>query len=305
MANILVSGLINIETTVAVEEFPIPYAPVEYNFFGVDATVSGVGYNISKALTRLGDRVSFLSLIGQDLAVASVRAEFAAHYMNDEYVLETAAQTARSVILYDKAGRRKILVDLKDMQEQRYPMDVFERTIVHADLAVLCNINFSRPMLAMTKSMGKLIATDVHTLSDLESEYDRDFMQAADILFMSDELLPAPPTEFSAAVMGRYNPQVLVIGMGPHGALLRLRDDPQTYTYPAFAVRPVVNTIGAGDALFSAFLHGYLHTRDAHAALQRAQLFAGYKIGARSASEGFISSQRLEELAAEHLHNPT
>lgn len=305
MANVLVSGLINIETTVAVEEFPIGYAPVEYNFFGVDATVSGVGYNISKALTRLGNRVSFLSLIGQDLAVASVRAEFAANYMSDEYVLETAAQTARSVILYDSEGRRKILVDLKDLQEQRYPMDVFERTIVHADLAALCNINFSRPMLPVAKSMGKLIATDVHTLSDLESDYDRDFMQAADILFMSDELLPAPPAEFSAAVMGRYNPRVLVIGLGSQGALLRIRDDEKPYTYPAVSLRPVSNTIGAGDALFSAFVHGYLVSQDAHAALQRALVFAGYKIGARSASEGFLSAQRLEELAAEHLHNPT
>ena len=55
MGRILVAGLINIETTVRVDGFPIEYTPVRYPFFGVNATVSGVGYNVAKALTVLGD----------------------------------------------------------------------------------------------------------------------------------------------------------------------------------------------------------------------------------------------------------
>ena len=52
---ILVSGLINIETTVGVDGFPIDYSPVRYPFFGVRSTVSGVGLNVSKALTTSGN----------------------------------------------------------------------------------------------------------------------------------------------------------------------------------------------------------------------------------------------------------
>ena len=66
MSNILVSGLINIETTLKVDGFPIAYEPVRYPFWGVRSTVSGVGYNIAKALTTLGDSVRLLSLIGRD-----------------------------------------------------------------------------------------------------------------------------------------------------------------------------------------------------------------------------------------------
>jgi len=47
MPNILVSGLINIETTLRVDGFPIAYNPVNYPFFGVNSSVSGVGYNIA------------------------------------------------------------------------------------------------------------------------------------------------------------------------------------------------------------------------------------------------------------------
>ena len=67
MSKILVSGLINIETTVLVEGFPIEYSPVRYPFFGVNTDVSGVGYNVAKALTVLGSSVSFVSLTGKDL----------------------------------------------------------------------------------------------------------------------------------------------------------------------------------------------------------------------------------------------
>ena len=52
---ILVSGLLNVETTVAVKGFPIPYYQIDYPFFGVNSNVSGVGCNIAKALTALGD----------------------------------------------------------------------------------------------------------------------------------------------------------------------------------------------------------------------------------------------------------
>lgn len=63
---ILVSGLVNIETTVRVDGFPIPYLPVRYPFFGVRSTVSGVGYNVAKALSVLGSDVRLLALIGRD-----------------------------------------------------------------------------------------------------------------------------------------------------------------------------------------------------------------------------------------------
>jgi ribokinase len=43
MNNILVSGLINVEINIKVDKFPVEYSPVEYNFFGVETDVSGVG----------------------------------------------------------------------------------------------------------------------------------------------------------------------------------------------------------------------------------------------------------------------
>ena len=145
VSDILVSGLINIEVTLRVDAFPITYTPVRYPFFGVDSTVSGVGYNVARALTALGDTVHLVSMVGQDLAADQVRRAL-----------------------------------------------------------------------------------------------DRD---------------------------------------GIPGDLI------------------VVNTIGAGDALFSAFIHFYNGSQDPYEALRKAIVFASYKIGEAGAAEGFLDQRGLEDLA--------
>ncbi len=77
-------------------------------------------------------------------------------------------QTAQAVIVYDPDGRRQIHVDLKDIQNHNYPVEQFEQAMAVSELLVLCNVNFSRPLLKIGQKAGKKIATDVHTVSDLE-----------------------------------------------------------------------------------------------------------------------------------------
>jgi acarbose 7IV-phosphotransferase len=295
MSKIIVSGLINLETTLRVDAFPIPYEPVRYPFFGVQSGASGVGYNVAAALTTLGHEVRFLSLIGRDTAGQMARMELAAAGIADAYVLSQLEQTAQSVILYDPSGRRQIHVDLKNVQEQIYPPERFAAALAGCELAALGNVNFSRPFLAQARAAGVPIATDVHTIADLEDGYNRDFMAAASILFMSDEKLPCPPEEWARRLQNRYGTPLVVIGLGSAGALLALKEAGVMERITAVATRPVVNTIGAGDALFSAFLHGYSQTGDPYAALQQAVVFASYKIGESGAARGFLTAEALAE----------
>ncbi len=298
MAKILVSGLINIETTVRVESFPIQYTPVRYPFFGVQSSVSGVGYNIARALTRLGDSARLLSLIGRDPAATLVREALERDAIPGANVLDLLEQTAQSVILYDGEGRRQINLDLKNAQETVYPPGRFTQAAQGCDLLVLSNINFSRPFLEQARRTGQRIATDVHAISDLHDPFNLDFMRAANILFMSHEWLPVSPEEWARQVLDRYPADVLVIGMGAQGALLCVRSDNFVERVAAVQTRPVVNTIGAGDALFAGFLHEYCRSGDPYAAIRKAMVFASYKIGAVSASDGFLDKNGLEELFA-------
>ena len=283
------------ETTLRVSGFPVEYEPVRFPFFGIHSSVSGVGFNLAKALTVLGHPVRLAALVGKDLAAAEVRGTLEQAGIDDTYVLASLQETPQSVILYEMGGRRLINTDLKDIQERAYPRERMVQSLHGCGLAVLCNINFARPNLRLARQAGVLIATDVHTIADLDDAYNRDFMAAADILFMSDERLPCGPEEWVRRLQERYAAAIIGVGLGGRGALLAVRESGRIEHFPAVTTRPVVNTIGAGDALFAAFLHGYLTTGDPHLAMGNAMVFASYKIGETGAAAGFLDPLDLDE----------
>lgn len=291
--NILVSGLLNTETTAAVRGFPIQYYPIDYPFFGISTAVSGVAFNIAKALRTLGDDVRLTSMTGTDLAAAFIRDALREQQIGSEYVLPRLRQTPSSVVLYDPEGRRQIYCDLKDIQETAYE---FSADILDGvDLVVACNINFNRPLLRMAKAAGKRIATDVHVLSDIYDDYNREFMECSDILFLSDEHIGDRYQDFLRLLACTYGCSIIVLGRGAKGAAMYLRQIDQIIEMPAVRVGEVVNTVGAGDALFSAFLHYHAKEHAPSEALHRAQIFAAHKITVSGASNGFVTEQTVEE----------
>lgn len=294
MARVLISGLINIETTLRVDRFPLPYYPVTYPFGGVASSVSGVGLNIARALRVLGHEVRLVSMIGADAPGRWVRDQLARWNIADDYVIDTLPATPQSVILYDAEGRRQIHVDLKTIQDVAYPDPSRKDLWDGVDLAVLCNINYSRGLIPPTRARGIPWASDVHALEQVEDAYNREFT-GADILFMSHERLPESPEAFGSALRRERNPEVLVIGCGAEGAWLFPRGGTPTHV-PAVRTRPIINTIGAGDALFSGFLHGWLDGLDHETALRQAIGFASWKIGCASASHGFLDAETLAAL---------
>ena len=290
--NILVSGLLNTETTAAVRGFPIQYYPIDYPFFGIGSAVSGVAFNIAKALRTLGDGVCLTSMTGSDFPAAYIRAELEALGIGTEHVLAKLRQTPGSVVLYDPTGRRQIYCDLKDIQDTAYEFD--SALLQGVDLVAACNINFNRPLLRLAKQAGKLIATDVHVLSNIHDDYNREFMENADILFLSDEGIGEDYRDFLWQLAHTYGSKVIVLGRGARGAAMYLRETDQILEMGPASAGDVVNTVGAGDALFSAFLHYYAKGFAPYDALYRAQIFAAHKITVSGASNGFVSEQTVE-----------
>lgn len=297
MSKITVCGLVNLETTVPIDKFPIEYNPINYKFFGITTHPSGVGLNLASALTALGDDVNLLSLCGDDTAGRSVRDYLKAQNISDKNVLFTSKATAQSVVLYDSRGNRSVYCDLTDMQDNAYDKETFVTSSKDSGIAVLCNINFARPLIPLAKEMGLTVATDVHCLWDIHDEYNKDFIEAADILFLSNESFIDREEDFVNNLKQVANANIIVVGMGKKGALLYLRATDSFKVFPAVYTRPVVNTVGAGDSLFASFLHFYAKTKDAEYSLRLATVFASYKIGDTSACRGFLSEEKLIEIS--------
>ena len=225
MNQILVSGLVNVESTLNIGQFPVQYTPIEYKFFGLKSNVAGVAYNVAKALVTLDNNVELLSMLGKDGEAKIVLEGLKNAGISEKYILPKLGETPTSLILFDDEGKRKIYCDLKDIQESDYPMENAIKIIEESDLVVACNCNFNRPLLKMAKEKGKIIATDVHVLSDLNDDYNRDFMQYGDIVFLSDEIIVSDnknPWDFLKEMYNMYAPKVIVLGRGSKGALMYL-----------------------------------------------------------------------------------
>lgn len=295
MRKILVSGLVNNETTCAVRGFPIEYYPIDYSFFGVQTKVSGVGFNLVKAMRTLGLSVDLASMVGDDTAGRLAVEALETLGVSTAHVLRRLQATPASVVLYDPQGSRQIYCDLKDIQETDYAFESLDLSAYA--LVVACNIQFNRPLLHKAKAVGIPIATDVHVLRDLDDAYNREFMEQADILFLSDEGLPCAPRDFLTQIEERFGNAVIVLGQGSKGALMYVRSEHRFYDFTAAAVdKPIVNTVGAGDALFSAFVSLYAEGLPPAECLKRAELFAAAKIAVSGASEGFISRSEWDAL---------
>lgn len=297
-ARIWVSGLVNVETTVPVRRFPVEYYPIDYPFFGVRTAVSGVGLNVAAALRTLGDEVVLASMTGRDFSGEQIQKELRTRGICGQLVRPSLAETPSSAVLYAPDGRRQVYCDLKDIQECQLPLGDGElrEQLSRCDLAVVCNINFNRRVLGAAAAAGVPVATDVHVLSDLWDGYNRDFMAAAELLFLSDEGISGRCGDFLLGLAQAYpNTQAIVLGRGSQGAMLYTREDGALHSCPPVNNPHIVNTVGAGDALFSAFVHQYAKGRPPLDCLAFAQAFASYKIGFDGGAQGFATETELAD----------
>ena len=87
MSCIVVSGLVNVETTLNIGHFPVEYTPIEYKFFGLKSNVAGVAYNVAKALVTLENNVELLSMLGKDGESKVVLEGIQNANIQDKYIL--------------------------------------------------------------------------------------------------------------------------------------------------------------------------------------------------------------------------
>jgi len=295
--HVVVAGVVNVQLTVPVEGFPVPYAPVRYPADQLRLAASGVGLNVARTLRALGSPVSLATTVGADPAGALVRAELKRAGLLGDGVLTTAA-TAMSAILVDPSGARQVNTDLKDLAEVRYPPALFRGLLEGARLAAVSTIGFARSLLPVAEAARVPVAVDVQTVGGPDDSYSQPWLRAADILFCSAERLSLAPTAFAEAVLTRFPARIVVVGLGSDGCLLAVRGQPLRHI-PAVAPHGVVDTTGAGDALFAGFLHYWLKSGDPTAAAEHAVLVAGCAVGTPG-TDSHVDATHIAELRAHH-----
>lgn len=297
---IYVSGVVNFETIIDVDSFPIFYCPIEYPFFGVNSGISGQAYNVAKALKTLGGNEVIISgLVGKDLLGKVVVDQIKKLKIDASLIKDSLEATPNSVSLVDRDNNVKTYMDLKEIQEINAEVSKEEEEkLAKADIVVLSNSNFNRPLLKKAKELGKKVATDVHIIGTVNDDYNADFMAGSDILFLSKKGLDRINYEdFLISIYEKYHNEIIVLGEGREGAMILDAKKHVIYHIDAITLREIVNTVGSRDALFSAFIHFYLRNVDSLEALELSEVFTSYKIGEAGGSNGFLTQKEVKDKA--------
>lgn len=296
MSRFMVAGFVQLETIVKVDSLPVPYFQFRSIPDMIDTNVGGCGYNESMALTWLGNEVDFMSMIGKDLNRSEFYKKLMASSVNlsFEYVLPLLESMPSSVILYHN-GQKQIFEDVKDIRSVPYDYALFESRIQDKDMVLISSCNFCRPVIELAKKYNKPLAVNVRSMKKERLVQKEDFLKAADILYISDDELDKDPYDCINECREKYNQKIIIIGIGKKGVILYTKEDNSILEYKPVKTNEVVNTVGAGNAMFSAFLHYYVKTGDAHEAIKAALLFASYKIGFIGTSNGFMTEEQIEQ----------
>lgn len=295
MSKFLVAGFVQRETIVKVDKIPIEYTGVTNKPHTIFSSTGGDAYNEAVALKWLGNSVDFMSMTGRDESMELINPPGCEVTIVTDYILPRLYHTPTAVVLYDENRNQQIFEDIKEMRETSYDLNLFRERAARAEMLVVSNANFCRPLMWIGKELRKPIAVNIREYQESKVCYNEDFLKAADILYVSDDHLINDPFEFVKGLAAKYRPEIILLGQGADGLILYDKKKNIIAHYNTVKTHGVNNTVGAGNALFSCFLHFYNKTRDSVFAVKNALLFASYKIGFMGTSNGFMTEEQIAQ----------
>ncbi|MCR5654794.1 MAG: carbohydrate kinase family protein [Lachnospiraceae bacterium] len=295
MGKYVVAGISQLETIVKVDKIPIEYREITAGNDFIHTEMGGDAYNETLALTWLGDEVKFMSVVGKEENLEFFNPNKRMVTIETDYIEKVLNDTPTSVILYSADRQEQIFEDLKDIRNAKFDMNMAIPLIAESDMVVLGNVNFCRPLIAVAKEYKKPIAVNVHRYDEQKEEYNQEFLENATFLYFSDDTITGDPFDFVKSMADKYPAEIIILGQGKDGLIMYDRKKNANLHYNSVKTNEVVNTAGAGNALFSCFLHCYCHTLDANTAIKDAILFASYKIGYLGTSNGFMTEEQLAQ----------
>jgi ribokinase len=293
MGKFLVAGVVQRETIVKVDNIPIGYMGITERPNTIFTSTGGDAYNESLALKWLGNSVDLMSMVGEGESMDLVNPPGCEVELVTDYVLPRLADTPIAVLFYDENRKQQIFEDIKNLGDVPYDLALFRERAKRAEMLVVSDANFCRPLIGIGKELRKPIAVNIREYTEEKAYFNEDFLKGGDILYISDDRLVGDPYEFVKLLAAKYRPQIIILGQGAAGLILYDKNKNIIAHYNTVKTHKTVNTVGAGNALFSCFLHFYNKTKDSVFAVKNAMLFASYKIGFMGTSSGFMTEEEI------------
>lgn len=292
-SDVVVIGNAGIDTNIYLPGQEIDFS-VEANFTENIDYIGQAGGYASLGYARLGYQTAYIGYIGEDCLGRHILDEFARHEIDTNATFFDPLGTARSVNFMYPDGRRKNFYDGKGHMSLAPDPDSCREVLAGARLAHFNIPNWARQLLPAAREAGLTIACDIQDAVDLADPYRSDFIQYADILFLSGSNF-SDPEGLLRSVLEQYPQKMIVCGLGPAGCAV---GDAGTINFygPVELPEPVIDTNGAGDSLAVGFLSSYvLEGYSLQESVLRGQIAARHACSLKANSANLITRSRLDD----------
>lgn len=294
MKQIFVIGAATFNTLIYVAQFPDPRPHTVFSK-GLHETVGGTGAGKALNLNRLGFQVTFHSMVGDDAAGQAVRRYLDEAGLQSIHDLDPAG-TERHVNLMDDEGRRISIYVVYGTFAPAVNWSPIEAAIVSSDLVALNISNYCRGAIPLARQYGKPIWCDIHDY-DGENNYHTEFIEAADVLFMSSDSMPRYRDFMQAQIDAGKS--LVICTHGKDGATA-LANAGEWITVPALTSYGKKDTNGAGDSFFAGFLYAHTQGYAVEKCLQMGTIVGGLCITASELVYPDLSVALLESEYQRH-----
>jgi sugar/nucleoside kinase (ribokinase family) len=246
--NILVIGGVTVDTLLYMHEFP-DKRPATVFSRAWRRTVGGTGAGKAMALAKLGFGTDIHAFVGDDPEGEMIGRAISASGARLHASVDPKG-TETHVNLMNDAGERISIYANYATSEPEIEPENFRDLVLKSDAVVLNISNYVRRFIPLARALGKEIWTDIHDY-DGNNAYHRDFIAAADHLFLSSDSLPGWRA-FMADQIGAGK-KTVVCTHGKRGASAMDASGKlvEVAATPKFGQ---IDTNGAGDSFFAGFM---------------------------------------------------
>ena len=256
----------------------------------------GSSANVATGLSKLGNEVCFFGAVGNDIYGKHVQKDLLDNIVNIDglYVLDNYS-TATVIAVIDKTGERNLFVwPTENAAHSQYSLTSHDTKVLNecnwlhvSGISLRENPTRSSMLDAMRlcKNSQIKVSFDLNLrieLWGLDNEFINVIFEAIDLsdyIFgnLEEEYYNLFNTNHMSDIISNaaYKNKVFITREGSKGATAYFEDE--IYSAESFDVKPI-DTVGAGDAFNTGFIHSMLNLNNLESALRFGNAVAGYKL---------------------------